>query len=519
MRAPRVIGATIIMPATTNACLCLVFTIAVSAKATTYNVGPGHPYSEIDAVPWESLTAGDVVQIFWRATPYRSKWVIARAGTASDPIIVRGVASSGGARPIIDGNDARTRLALDYWNENRGVIKIGGASVPSGPGVHLIIESLEVRGAHPTYTFIDDHGASSRYISNAASIFIEHGEHIVIRDCILHDSGNGLFVANLSHDITIESSHIFGNGNIGSAFEHNTYTEALDMLYQFNHFGPLRPGALGNNLKDRSAALTVRYNWIEDGNRQLDLVDSAKFAITDPVPYGETFVYGNVLVEHDNEGNRQIVHYGGDSGNEAHYRQGTLYFFHNTIVSERLGRSTLFRLATNNATAEIYNNVFFNVGGASTLELGTTAGVYRFNHNWLRAGYVASFDSSFAGTISHLDSISGDDPGFQDRENQNYRPRSDSPLLGAGGSLPLPVQLNHSVDYEYEPHRNHRVRDDADSPALGAFAARAITSALLPIPAFGQHALLIFALTIVITTWVNIMARHSQHQRSEDQEK
>ena len=66
--------------------------------------------------------------IHWRAAPYREKWVICRAGTASAPIIVRGVPDPAtGALPVIDGDGAATRSQLNYWNEARGVIKIGGA--------------------------------------------------------------------------------------------------------------------------------------------------------------------------------------------------------------------------------------------------------------------------------------------------------------------------------------------------------------------------------------------------------
>ena len=34
--------------------------------------------------------------------------------------------------PVIDGRDAVTRTALNYWNESRGVIKVGGASMLLG---------------------------------------------------------------------------------------------------------------------------------------------------------------------------------------------------------------------------------------------------------------------------------------------------------------------------------------------------------------------------------------------------
>src|SRR3712207_8345681 len=39
--------------------------------------------------------------------------------------------------------------------------------------------------------------------------------------------------------------------------------------------------------------------------------------------YRETHVYGNILIEPNGAGNRQIVHYGGDSGSRANYRNGT----------------------------------------------------------------------------------------------------------------------------------------------------------------------------------------------------
>ena len=370
---------------------------------------------------------------------------------------------------MISGDGASTRQQLNYWNEDRGVIKIGGSSFPAGPGQHIVIESLDIRAAHPDYSFTDDNGNADTYRNNAAAIFIEHGEHIVIRDCILTDSGNGLFVANQSIDITLEYSHVYGNGNVGSIFEHNSYTEAFGMTYQFNHFGPLRSGAGGNNLKDRSAGLVVRYNWIEDGNRQLDLVDSAKFALEQPSEYQTTIVYGNILVEHDDQGNRQMVHYGGDSGNPVQYRKGTLYFYHNTLVSERAGRSTMFRLATNDEHADVRNNVFFNAGGDNTLELATTAGVYTFINNWLRENYVTTFDTGFSGSVTHQQTITGLDPGFKDRAAQDYRPLSGSPLEDFATTLATPVASTYSVDDEYVAHSRSQARNVINTPDLGAF--------------------------------------------------
>lgn len=454
-------------------CACYAFCISIlqlvsnAAFAAMYSVGPIQTHTEIQDVPWENLNAGDIVEIHWRSTPYQSKWVMARSGSTNEPITIRGIKNANGERPIVSGDNAITRTELDYWNEDRGVIKIGGSSFPAGAGRHIVIESLHIESAHPDYSFSDDAGNPSTYRANAAAIYVEHGEHIVIRDCVLTDSGNGIFVASLSSNITVEHSHLYGNGNSGSIFEHNAYTEALGMIYQFNRFGALRSGAGGNNLKDRSAGLVVRYNWIEDGNRQLDLVDSATFSQSEPNAYQTTVVYGNILIEHDGEGNRQMVHYGGDSGNFNHYRKGTLYFYHNTLVSERAGRSTLFRLGTNDETADVRNNVFFNAGGPNTLELATTAGNYNFANNWVRADYVTSFDSGFNGSITHTATITGTDPKFVDRTNQNYRPLETSAIVDRATSLAEIAALNYPVSNEYQEHQNAIERQT--SLELGAF--------------------------------------------------
>ena len=56
----------------------------------------------------------------------------------------------------------------------------------------------------------------------------------------------------------------------------------------------------------------------------------------------DRFVYGNVLVEPDGAGNRQLIHFGGDNGNEPTYR-GTLYLWNNTMVSTRTNRTMWLR--------------------------------------------------------------------------------------------------------------------------------------------------------------------------------
>src|SRR5439155_669649 len=117
-----------------------------------------------------------------------------------------------------------------------------------GPG-----KTLAIRSARPPYSFTGPSGAVESYPNNASTIYLEFGENITVRNCALHDSGNGFFAFSsdqvATRNVLVEGNYIYDNGNDGSIFEHNVYTEALGITFQYNHLGPLRAGAGGNNLK------------------------------------------------------------------------------------------------------------------------------------------------------------------------------------------------------------------------------------------------------------------------------
>jgi hypothetical protein len=454
---------------------CLAALQAFAVSAAVYDVGPGQPLASIGAAPWATLAPGDVVRIHWRAEPYREKWVIGRSGTSGAPIVVQGVLGPGGERPVVSGDGATTPSPLNFWSETRGLIKLGGSNVPDSLVVSdVVIENLELRSAHPSYSFSDDAGLAQSYAANAAAIFVEAAQRVVIRNCVLTDSGNGLFVAAAdgeTQDIRVERNWIAGNGNDGSIYEHNTYTSARGIVYDGNRFGPLRAGALGNNLKDRSAGLVVRYNWIEGGNRQLDLVDGEdSSAIVEDPRYGETFVYGNVLIEPDGAGNRQIVHYGGDSGAEEIYRKGVLHFFHNTVISTRVGRTTLLRLSSNDESADVRNNVIWTQDAGNQLELLSEFGALALSRNWIKPGWVDAF-GGLAGTIDDDGtSIETSDPFFADAAAQDFRLLAASDAVDAAGALHPDVLPDHAPTRQYLEHQTTEARVTIGAAAdLGAF--------------------------------------------------
>jgi parallel beta-helix repeat protein len=106
-----------------------------------------------------------------------------------------------------------------------------------------------LRNAHAGHSSTDDKGNPATYVNNAACIHVEERSHIEIVNNVLTGCGNGIFVTPGVEEVLIERNYIYGNGNVSSIYEHNTYTEALGTMYRFNRFGPLCQGCGGNNLK------------------------------------------------------------------------------------------------------------------------------------------------------------------------------------------------------------------------------------------------------------------------------
>jgi len=481
-----------------------------------YAVGPGQGYASIGDVPWAALAAGDTVRIFWRDEPYREKFLIQGEGTEDQPITVCGVPGPNGELPVIDGADAVTAPGMGYATvagQARGLIHVslGDDDEWGAKPEWIVIQGLHVRNAIYENGFTDSTGAAVAYTENAAGIFVERGEHVVIRGVELDGNGNGLFVASgdseetRSRDVTLERSRVHGNGtpDIGSDRRHNVYTEADGMVVQFNEIGPLAPGALGAALKDRSAGTVIRYNHVAGGARSLDLVDAEDSAalVADDPSYRTTLVYGNVFV---NDAavvgaglNSNMFHYGGDSGEYDNYRKGTLYFVHNTVVvradqsgADQVARwqTTLFDLDTVDETAVVAGNVFdvepVTPGAVATeLDWGRSSGTIQLGVNWVSQGMGEwRYPDMTDGTISGLDEqIAGTDPGFVDASAGDYAPAPRSPLVGTAPSLPADIVALMSIDAEYAGPAGGRPRAGAIN--LGAFEATATADgAQTPVP-------------------------------------
>ncbi len=404
-----------------------------------YEVGPDQPLKSISEVPWAALEPGDTVAIHWRPAPYKEKWAICRQGTAAKPITVCGIKGPHGELPVIDGEDAVEAKGLDYSGGALAVIKIGSASTPRDcmPAFIALVD-LDVENAYPAFSF-QTRKSPAKYAQAAAAVWIEKGEEIAIRGCALHGSANGLFVSNNSRHILVDRCRFYGNGVEKDLYKQNSYSEADGIVFQRNHFAPLRPGAPGCNLKDRSAGLVVRDNWIEGGNRALDLVDADDSEALRRLPsYRETYVYRNVLVKLSGGLSNQVVHYGGDSLHKNYYRNGTLYFYNNTVVSKRSDSTTLFRLMSNEEHVDARNNIFYTEGAGKTMAMVDCSGVVNLSGNWIKTDWTDS-QNWFVGAIrSEENNLKGEDPGFVNEGGGNYALEANSPCRAHAADYRIP---------------------------------------------------------------------------------
>lgn len=466
-------------------------------SGTDYEVGPGRPYETLAEVPTETLRGGDTIRVHYRPEPYREKVMLGGRGSEDQPIRLCGVPGPGGELPVLDGAGASTRPQSDFPYEGhqaRGVLVIGhrnGDPYEEMPGP-FVVETIAVTGGRPSNTFADVDGETQSYSEAVGGIFVQRARGVTIRGCDVYGNANGLFLGTSggeegTYDVLVEGNAVWGNGTPGSDRQHNVYDEANGIVYQFNYFGPPDPESLGTNVKDRSAGLVFRYNFVEGGAHLLDLVDTqeAKAWHVDLPAYHETFVYGNVLRSTGLTGS--MIHYGGDSEEYELYRKGTLYFFHNTVVAEVAGQEdyqvqALFELSTNDERAWSRNNVYFATVDPSDhrpvvllgARDGVTSGLFDGSGDWSLRGLtpwkmIPDEVQNFVGDVQGFDPAEANvDPSFVDVSSDDLRPTGDSPLVGAGASLPAELDEDWLPVYVYVPHQKVAPRSDASAPTIGA---------------------------------------------------
>jgi hypothetical protein len=482
-------------------------TAAITASAGTgspkvYDIGPAFSLKKIADLDWSQLGPGDTVNIHYKPEGYHELFMISTRGTAENWITVNGVPDPvTGALPVIDGLEAV--LAPQFKSSYVDLHGGGAIIVGTRPGYadgykagYVTIQNLQIQrcysGNSPN-TFTDYNGAQLSYGRVGAGVYLYRADHVTIRNCVITDNGEGIFGAGqsgfdrLMTDITISSNHIFNNGNIGVDKQHNTYLEAIDTVYEFNQYGPMRSGAGGNGLKDRSVGVVVRGNYIEGGAHELQLVGAENqdsLAVTLP-RYHTAIVYGNTLVD----GPASVsgpIEYGGEV-HSTFDRKGILYLYGNTIVV-RSDKTSAWRVKAVNMpsteeTLDARNNIFAAVPptpGAGTSDFGLLGTDYYvrkanayFGRNWVPPDYMLDgYSSGFAGHVAGLENLlvgAGYDPGFADLFGGDFHLTPGSEAIDQGGRL-AGSTLAYPLDRQFlAPHGSMARTISGAAADLGAY--------------------------------------------------
>ena len=333
-----------------------------------FHVGPGQAYAEPSDVPWPVVGAGSTVYLHYRAAPYTRKIILSNRGTAAGPIRLLGVPGENGERPVLDGDGATPPTNVVYpaytGIEDASLLAItrDQAKAPTFKPGYIEVAGLEIRGAHPTKSYVRQaDGVADAYSSYGAGVYVAGADHVVIRDCVIHHCAQGLITSlggsseeGLVRDLLIEACHFHDNGEAGQYWGRNLITQGVGVTLRYCRIDPTLSGTNVECINDRSAGFSAIANWIEGGGSQLNFERpySAPLITGDP-SFGQVLVAGNVLRSLA-DGGYNMIHFGGGEAGAG----GKLTVVSNTFHARNGYSRTLVNLHAAGDTAELHHNVF-----------------------------------------------------------------------------------------------------------------------------------------------------------------
>lgn len=468
-----------------------------ASAATDYQIGPGQTYESIGAFPWETLGPGDRVFIHWREEPYNEKILLSGQGTASEPIQIIGVPGPYAfMRPVISGDNANYSENMHYADAGSssalgdaglGVIVVKKpAGAPSGyKPQHIVIEGLGIRGGKIGNTVQDPNGNILPNPLSTAGIYIEGADHVTIRDCVIADNSQGVWAVSggteeqVTRDLIIEGNVFEVNGYEGGPLrgndqDHSINAEAAGITVQYNRFFPLTDGSSGSQFKDRSSGTLFRYNLVEGwaGAPLLDLaepIDGAAILTAEP-GFHAAHVYGNAFhsmqmySSNPSPLSDKLFRWGGDMVNPSAMRNGTLYFYHNSVQiradQSALWHVSLFDMPDNNQTVDVRNNIFHSAPFWEPTSpelhlLNNGIGNADVGVNWFSPGWSISGSEAPTGAVTGTEQIFSplyNNIGFRDAYVSDFRLVAGSPAINTGGPLSpiITPELLPTREYRYD---------------------------------------------------------------------
>ncbi|MGA1983721.1 MAG: chitobiase/beta-hexosaminidase C-terminal domain-containing protein [Acidobacteriaceae bacterium] len=358
-----------------------------------YEVGSGWAYATPIAAPaWNTWPAGTIMRIHntdtsgQNPTVYSNYMQVENSGTATQPMIVCGVADNYGNLPILDGTNATTQSTTSTALDGYGILftwpgPAGGhynywQSGSAGPS-YLTISGIHFRNATPSLNFVPPSGGSSPWVDGDGCIYLGSGSYIDIVGDELDTCTNGLATyangnnayATITQNVTVRGNHLTENGYSTEGGDHQIYNQSFYSLMEGNLLDHYLATAQGDAIKFRGIEGIIRYNYLGSDStssgpqRLIDEVevqdasmyvtfegylssagdtncDDSFWCIGDAAgpsviaAYQESaqkdFIYGNAMTNAASQAEMQI-HYAEDHSGGMGAKNGSLYFFNNTM--------------------------------------------------------------------------------------------------------------------------------------------------------------------------------------------
>jgi hypothetical protein len=463
---------------------------ALTGHNRTFNVGPNQTYQELTDVPWLTLTTGDVVNIYYRSTPYRTYVALRGRGTLDQPITINGVTDANCNRPLISGDgavpatDAKT---ANFWPDGQGS---GAFIIARGPSdsidtyipANIAIQNLAITGVIASTTFTSYAGAVVNHPMFSAGIYANRVENLLVQNCEIYTNGLGVFTNSIgdrpaaySANVTLRANRIENNGYDGDDHYHNIYVQARRALYEGNYLGQARGGS---SLKDRSSAPIVRFNRILAGTRALDLVETEEnlyypHVSTDPI-YDYGWVYGNLIVNDHTltqPGATRMVHWGFDNSTDMGHK-GTLYFFGNTVYNHGTSGYAIsaFHIGASwgglppGLGIQAWDNVFTSDGSDQWNVLYDDGPVVLKGANYLPTNWIAVHSGSGTVQTSGSTVLTGNSSVVS---STTFFPSSGSVILNRGNTFTPNYSAVQALTSEFTSANLGQVAEFVNSPTIG----------------------------------------------------
>ena len=357
-----------------------------------YEVGAGKAYATISSTPAiGSLAPGSIIRIWNTDTTgsnpstFHEYYQIASTGTPTQPIVMCGVPDSLGNLPIVDGSNAtgQSDINTDGAAAGAGIVSVwtngshygywqAGSAGPS----YVSITGLHIRNANVNYSYYPPGSATlTKYGGFVGCVSLYSGTYIDVSGNELDNCGLGLFTmenanngwATITQAVTVMGNHIQYAGEVGDYSEHEAYFQAWYGLMQGNLLDNFTSGAEGGGVKWRGVEGIFRYNDLGSGpSRDFDLVenqDAASYVTFEGylgapgdtecddsflclgdtlganglAAYQESaqkdFIYGNTIFGTSAQAQ---IHYAEDNTGGMNDRNGTLYFYSNTLDNAQI---------------------------------------------------------------------------------------------------------------------------------------------------------------------------------------